>query len=72
MWSNRFNALRRELAIERIAVVGKIPDKSSGSSHGEGLIEGSLDKGDFMWASTSRVEFFVDTFCANVMQSEIQ
>lgn len=53
---NHFNALSRELAIERITVIGKIPNKSFGSSQREGLIEGSLDKGDFMWRSRSRVQ----------------
>jgi hypothetical protein len=52
---NHFNTLGRELAIERITVVGKIPNKSFGSSQREGLIERSLDKGDFMWRSRSRV-----------------
>ncbi len=52
---NQFNALGSKSEIERITVVGAIPDKSSGSSHGEGFIEGSLDKGDFMWRSRSRV-----------------
>jgi hypothetical protein len=42
--------------IERITVIGAIPDKSFGSSHGDGLIEGSVDKRDFMWASRSRVQ----------------
>jgi hypothetical protein len=55
VWCDQFNALGRKALIERIAVVGKIPNKSSGSSQGEGLIEGSLDKGDFMWRSRSRV-----------------
>src|SRR5678815_3170217 len=55
VWWDQFNALGRKALIERIAVVGKIPNKSSGSSQGEGLIEGSLDKGDFMWRSRSRV-----------------
>ncbi len=41
--------------MEVAPVVGTIPNKSSGSSHGDGFIEGSLDKGDFMWASRSRV-----------------
>jgi hypothetical protein len=53
---DHFNALGRELSIERITVVGKIPNKSFGSSQREGLIEGSLDKGDFMWRSRSRVQ----------------
>ena len=53
--SNQLNALGSKLEIERITVVGAIPNKSSGSSHGEGFIERSLDKGDLMWRSTSRV-----------------
>jgi hypothetical protein len=55
VWRNQFNAALRQLLIERITVVGAIPNKSSGSSHRDGLIEGSFDKGDFMWASRSRV-----------------
>ncbi len=55
VWRDQFNALGSKPVIERITVVGAIPDKSSGSSHGEGFIEGSLDKGDFMWRSRSRV-----------------
>lgn len=52
---DQFNAFGSKPVIERITVVGAIPDKSSGSSQGEGFIEGSLDKGDFMWRSRSRV-----------------
>ena len=52
---NHFNSVLCQLLIERITVVGTIPDKSSGSSQGEGFIERSFDKGDFMWASRSRV-----------------
>jgi len=52
---NHFNSDLCQLLIERITIVGTIPDKSSGSSHGEGFIERSFDKGDFMWASRSRV-----------------
>lgn len=52
---DQFNALGSKPEIERITVVGAIPNKSFGSSHGEGLIECSLDKGDFMWRSRSRV-----------------
>src|SRR6478672_4528536 len=52
---NQFNAALCQLLIERITVVGAIPHKSSGSSHRDGFIEGSFDKGDFMWASRSRV-----------------
>jgi len=53
---DQLNALGSKALIERITVVGAIPDKSLGSSHREGLIEGSLDKGDFMWRSRSRVQ----------------
>lgn len=56
VWGDQFNALGSKALIERITVVGAIPNKSSGSSHGEGLIEGSFDKGDFMWRSRSRVQ----------------
>jgi len=52
---NHFNSTLCQLLIERITVVGTIPDKSSGSSQREGFIERSFDKGDFMWASRSRV-----------------
>jgi hypothetical protein len=52
---DQFNTLGSKPVIERITVVGAIPDKSSGSSQGEGFIEGSFDKGDFMWRSRSRV-----------------
>lgn len=55
MGRDQLNALGSELLIERITVVGTIPDKSSGSSHGEGFSERCLDKGDFMWRSSSRV-----------------
>lgn len=43
VWRNQLDALGSERPIERITVVGTIPDKSSGSSHGEGLSEGRLD-----------------------------
>jgi hypothetical protein len=49
------NPVGGELFIERITVVGTIPDKSLGQSHGDNLIDGSFDKGDFMWASRIRV-----------------
>ena len=55
MRCDQFDALFSERLIEWIAVVGKIPDKSSRSSHGKGLIQGCLHKGDFMRRSTSRV-----------------
>lgn len=53
--SNQFNTTLCQPLIERITVVGAIPNKSFGSSHRDGFIDGSLDKGDFMWASRSRV-----------------
>src|SRR3954468_17172174 len=52
---NQLNAALCQPLIERITVVGAIPNKSFGSSHGDGFIEGSFDKGDFMWTSRSRV-----------------
>ena len=52
---DHLNALSRKALIERITVVGTIPNKSSGSSQREGLSEGSFDKGDLMWRSRSRV-----------------
>jgi hypothetical protein len=55
MRCDQINTLLCQPLIERITIVGTIPNKSSGSSQGEGFIEGSLDKGDFMWASRSRV-----------------
>jgi hypothetical protein len=55
VWRNQFNAALCQLLIERITVVGAIPNKSSGPSHRDSFIEGSFDKGDFMWASRSRV-----------------
>lgn len=55
MRSNQFNTFQRDPLIERITVIGTIPGKSSGSSHGVGLIDGSFDKGDFMRASRRRV-----------------
>jgi hypothetical protein len=55
MRCNQANASGCESLIERIAVIGTIPDKSSGSSQREGLIEGRFDKGDFMWTSRIRV-----------------
>ena len=55
MRRNQFNTALCQPLIERITVAGAIPNKSLGSSHREGFIDGSLDKGDFMWASRSRV-----------------
>ena len=51
MWCDQFNTALRQPLIERITVIGAIPDKSFGSSHGDDFIDGSLDKGDFMWTS---------------------
>ncbi|MFP3564430.1 hypothetical protein SB772_09265 [Paraburkholderia sp. SIMBA_030] len=45
----------RKLFIERIAVIGKIPNNSSGFSQRGVFIERSFDKGDVMWASRRRV-----------------
>ena len=61
------NALSRKALIERITVVGTIPDKSLGSSQREGLSEGSFDKGDLMWRSRSRVhgEWKTRSVCNN-------
>jgi hypothetical protein len=53
---DQLNVIDGEFCIERITVVGAIPDKSSRQSKGDGLIDGSFDKGDFMWASRSRVQ----------------
>jgi hypothetical protein len=62
-WSNpiafvrcyALNVIACALFIERITVVGAIPDKSLRESQGDGCIDGSIDKGDLMWASRSRV-----------------
>ena len=55
VWCNQFNAFGGECCIERITVVGAIPNKALGSSQRDSFIDGSVDKGDFMWASRSRV-----------------
>jgi hypothetical protein len=55
MRRDHLDAIGGELCIERITVIGTIPDKSLGQSHGDNRIDGSFDKGDFMWASRSRV-----------------
>jgi hypothetical protein len=52
---DHLNAVDSEFFIERITVIGTIPNKSLGQSHSDNLIDGSFDKGDFMWASRSRV-----------------
>jgi hypothetical protein len=67
MGGDQRNALRCKALIERITVVGTIPDKSLGSSHRESLSEGSFDKGDLMWRSRSRVhgEWKTRSVCNN-------
>ncbi|MDB5761623.1 MAG: hypothetical protein JWQ21_618 [Herminiimonas sp.] len=45
---NQLNTALCQPLIERITVVGTIPNKSFGSSHSNGFIGGSFDKGDFM------------------------
>ena len=56
VWRNHLNPLGSKGVIERITVIGTIPNNSSGLSHGDNFIEGSLDKGDFMRASRIRVQ----------------
>ena len=53
MRRNQFNPLGSKGVIERITVIGTIPNNSSGLSQGDSFIEGSLDKGDFTSTSTS-------------------
>ena len=52
---DQFDASLRKLFIERITVIGKIPNSSSGFSLRGVFIERSFDKGDLMWASRRRV-----------------
>lgn len=52
---DEFNSLASKGFIKRIAVIGTIPNNSSGSSHRDNFIEGSLDKSDFMRVSRIRV-----------------
>lgn len=56
VWCNHLNPLGSKGVIERITVIGTIPNNSSGLSHGDNFIEGSLDKCDFMRASRIRVQ----------------
>ena len=56
VWRNPLNPLGSKGIIERITGIGTIPNNSSGLSHGDNFIEGSLDKGDFMRASRIRVQ----------------
>src|SRR5215471_14558164 len=67
MGCDHLNALSRKALIERITVVGTIPNKSSGSSQRDGLSEDSFDKGDLMWRSRSRVhgEWKTRSVCNN-------
>jgi|GEM_PF-1745458 len=55
MRCDQFDAIGSEPRIERITVVGTIPDKSLWQSNGDSRIDGSVDKGDFMWACRIRV-----------------
>jgi len=67
VWCDQFYTLFCQEAIERITVVGAIPNKSFGSSQRDGFIERSFDKGDFMWASRRRVhgEWKTSSVCNN-------
>ena len=56
MWCDHLNPLGSKGVIERITVIGTIPNNSSGLSHCDNFIEGSLDKGDFMRTSRIRVQ----------------
>lgn len=55
MRRNQFNTTLCQPLIDRITVVGAIPNKSSGSSHSDAIIDGRLDKGNEITASRSRV-----------------
>lgn len=55
MRRDEFNSLNSKGFIKRIAVIGTIPNNSSGSSHCDNFIERSLDKFDFMRVSRIRV-----------------
>ncbi|MFZ6774421.1 hypothetical protein ACO0LB_17080 [Undibacterium sp. SXout7W] len=48
VWCDQFYTLFCQEAIERITVLGAIPNKSFGSSQRDGVIERRFDKGDFM------------------------
>ena len=52
---DEFNSLRSKGFIKRIAVIGTIPNNSSGSSHRDNFIDCSLDKSDLMRVSRIRV-----------------
>ena len=55
MRCNHVNAFCFELLIQRIRVTGTIPNKAPGSSHGEGLTQGSFDKGDYTCGEAAAV-----------------
>lgn len=72
---NQFNAGLCQPLIERITVVGTIPNKSSGSPYGNGFSEGSFDNGELMWAGRSHVhgEWKAMSGCHNGgFKSEVQ
>ena len=56
MWCDKSNSLVSKGFIKRIAVIGTIPNNSSGSSHRDNLIKRSLHKFDFMRVSRIRVQ----------------
>ena len=56
MRRDKFNSLSSKGFIKRIAVIGTIPDNSSGASHCDNCIERSLHKFDFMRVSRIRVQ----------------
>ena len=56
MRRDKFNSLASKGFIKRIAVIGTIPDNSSGPSHCDNFIERSLHKFDFMRVSRIRVQ----------------
>ena len=56
MWRHHPNPLGSRGVIGRNTVMGTIPNNSSGLSHGDNFIEGSLDRGDLMRAGRIRVQ----------------
>ena len=55
LWGDQIDTSLRKLFVERITVIGKIPNNSSGSSWRGVFIERSFDKGGCMWASRRRL-----------------
>lgn len=55
MWCDHLNPLSSKGVIERITVIGTIPNNSSGASQRDNFIDCSLDKSDFMRVSRIRV-----------------